>query len=136
MSAERNAEIAKQLILTMKAHGGPDPGLVTPDFGWWMSFHHSIMNLDEMRQHIKNVALPPLEMEVIGVAAGEDRVAVEVQGRCLLPGGVRYDNNYCFVMVFRDGLVCQVREYCDTKLAADTVGMHASREKPAPQQPA
>ena len=120
MSPETNKDLAVRFVTTMSDHGGPDERLITDDFAWWSSYHHGVMNIREIKAMIGDIALPPLKMEVIGLAAGDDRVAVEVQGRCELPDGRRYDNNYCFIVVIRYGRVCEMREYCDTKLAADT----------------
>jgi uncharacterized protein len=43
-------------------------------------------------------------------------------GRNELRDGRRYDNNYCWVFHFQDGLVNEVREYMDTQVVTDTFG--------------
>jgi len=51
-----------------------------------------------------------------------DFVVVEHSGRNELPDGRRYDNNYCWVFRFENGLIQDVREYMDTLLVTETFG--------------
>ena len=54
-----------------------------------------------------------------------DFVIVEHSGRNKLPDGRRYDNNYCWVFRFQNGLIQEVREYMDTQLVTETFGEEA-----------
>jgi ketosteroid isomerase-like protein len=119
MTTESLTGLATRFLSNMRE---PDASMVAEDFQWWMSFRPDTMNLDEFREHVRHIALPPIDMEIIGLGEAPDRVTVEVQGRCLLPDGRRYDNNYCFIVIFRGRKIREVREYCDTKLAADLFG--------------
>jgi len=47
---------------------------------------------------------------------------VEHSGRNELPDGRRYDNNYCWVIRFKDSSIQEVREYMDTQLVTETFG--------------
>ena len=49
-------------------------------------------------------------------------MVVEHSGRNELPDGRRYDNNYCWVLRFKDGSIHEVREYMDTQLVTETFG--------------
>lgn len=62
---------------------------------------------------------------VHGIHGDGDTVIVEHSGRNELPDGRRYDNNYCWIFRFRDGLIREVREYMDTQLVTETFGTHA-----------
>jgi ketosteroid isomerase-like protein len=62
------------------------------------------------------------EMTVIATTAEGDRVAIELQGKCGLTNGKRYDNVYHFMLECKDGKVRRVKEYCDTQLAAGVFG--------------
>ena len=42
--------------------------------------------------------------------------------RAALPGGRRYDVEYCFVFELRDGLISRVREYLDTRRGLEMFG--------------
>lgn len=99
--------------------------LVSDDFTWWTSYHHGPMTMAEIKAMVSDLAMPPsMTKEIIGVAGERGRIAIEVQGRCQLPDGRRYDNNYCFVVVVEKGRVKEMREYCDTLLAANTFNRH------------
>ena len=58
-------------------------------------------------------------IEVTGVTAEGERVAIEGTGRGRLRNGRDYDNSYHFLMIVRDGRVLSVREYMDSAHVAD-----------------
>ena len=58
-------------------------------------------------------------IEVTGVTAEGERVAIEGAGRGRLLNGRDYDNRYHFLMIVRDGRVLSVREYMDSEHVAD-----------------
>lgn len=49
---------------------------------------------------------------------GGDVVVLQARGSNLTRSGERYDNDYVFVMHFRDGQIAKYEEYCDTELIA------------------
>jgi ketosteroid isomerase-like protein len=120
--SEKNRELAIRFVTTMRDHGGLDERLITDDFEWWASYHHGVMNCAEIKAMVAGLTKMPRlpEMIIIGMTVEGDRVAVEAAGRCVLPDGKPYNNAYHFVLLFREGRIRMVREYCDTKLAADT----------------
>ena len=69
---------------------------------------------------------PGSSVQVHFVHADGDSVVVEHSGRNALPGGRRYDNNYCWVFRFHNGLIQEVREYMDTQLVTETFGADQS----------
>jgi ketosteroid isomerase-like protein len=50
------------------------------------------------------------------VIDGGDIIVVQARGQNLARNGARYDNDYCFVIHFRDGKIAVYEEYCDTDL--------------------
>jgi uncharacterized protein len=58
-----------------------------------------------------------LRMTVLSSLAEGDRVALEVASSGDLKNGREYRQEYHFVMEFRDGKICAVREYLDTQHA-------------------
>ena len=52
------------------------------------------------------------------VIDGGDVVVVQARGKNLTRDGQRYDNDYAFVIHFRDGKIARYEEYCDTELIA------------------
>jgi uncharacterized protein len=65
---------------------------------------------------------PSSTVVVRAIHADGDVVVVEHSGRNELPDGRRYDNNYCWVFRFRNGLIQEVREHMDTQLVTETFG--------------
>jgi ketosteroid isomerase-like protein len=49
---------------------------------------------------------------------GGDVVVLQARGRNLTRDGKRYDNDYAFVIHFRQGKIARYEEYCDTELIA------------------
>jgi ketosteroid isomerase-like protein len=58
-------------------------------------------------------------IEITGVTAEGERVAIEGAGRGPLRNGRQYDNRYHFLVEVRDGRVRSVREYMDSAHVAD-----------------
>jgi len=58
-----------------------------------------------------------LRMTVKSAIAEGDRVAVEVESRGELTNGRIYSQQYHFLLEFRGGKICAVREYLDTQHA-------------------
>ena len=69
---------------------------------------------------------PSSRIEVHRLHADADCVVIEHTGRNELPDGRRYDNNYCWIFRFQDGLIREVREYMDTQLVTETFGSDAT----------
>lgn len=59
---------------------------------------------------------------VLGITAEGDRVAFESVGQADCINGERYANRYHCLVLFKNDEIVEVREYCDTKYAADTLG--------------
>jgi hypothetical protein len=62
-----------------------------------------------------------IAFEVLDVTAEDNRVALSAAGRGELVNGVTYENDYCFVMFFRDGKIERLQEMFDTKRADEVI---------------
>jgi ketosteroid isomerase-like protein/ribosomal protein S18 acetylase RimI-like enzyme len=49
---------------------------------------------------------------------GGDVIVLQARGKGVARDGQRYDNDYAFVIHFRDGKIARYEEYCDTELIA------------------
>jgi ketosteroid isomerase-like protein len=58
-----------------------------------------------------------LRMTVKSAVAEGDKVALEVESHGELTNGRLYSQQYHFLLEFRDGKICAVREYPDTRYA-------------------
>jgi uncharacterized protein len=104
--------------------------VMSDDVAWhWMGFHRWSRNFEGKQAIIdaffggSSQMLPPSSRIVVRRIHGDGDVAVaEHSGQNELPGGERYDNNYCWVLRFECGAIKEVREYMDTQLVTDPFG--------------
>jgi ketosteroid isomerase-like protein len=74
-----------------------------------------------------------LQMTVLSSIAEGERVALEVVSSGDLKNGRRYRQEYHFLIEFRDGMICAVREYLDTQHAHDVwIAAFSSQHAEAP----
>jgi ketosteroid isomerase-like protein len=97
---------------------------LTDDATWWIAGKPGVTPTSGMNDRRKLARLfdnmmaqlkDGLQMTVKGIIAEGDRVAVEVESRGELKNGRVYNNEYHFVLTFRDGKISAVREYLDTQ---------------------
>ncbi len=93
-----------------------------PDVTWWILGHGDM----DRATFIQSVATGLLiaerrTAEIVGLTAEGDRVAVEARSEMVFPDKV-YRNEYHNLLVIRDGLIVEGREYMDTRLAAAAFG--------------
>lgn len=69
--------------------------------------------------YFKRTLKEGIRFEILNMTAEEDRVSVESEGFSELQNGVAYNNQYHFLFFLRNGKVCKLKEYLDTKLADD-----------------
>ena len=73
-------------------------------------------------QMLKSATKQGIEFRVLNLTAEADRVAAEVEGYSTLVNGVPYNNQYHMLFFIRDGKICRMKEYCDTKLVDAALG--------------
>jgi uncharacterized protein len=71
---------------------------------------------------LKQATKNGIDFKLLNLTAEEDRVAVEAEGYSTLVNGTPYNNQYHFLFFIRDGKVCRLKEYMDTKLVQDSLG--------------
>jgi len=55
--------------------------------------------------------------QILSMTAEDDRVASEADGRATLKNGAEFVNHYVHLFRFRDGKICEVKEFSDTAIA-------------------
>jgi uncharacterized protein len=101
-----------------------DESILTDDVSWWAPGHGSIskLQIQAMTQTVKAMLAGPLTIEVRGIAASGNRVAVEAESHADLLNGKVYANTYHFLFLFRQDRICLVKEYNDTLHASKIFG--------------
>jgi uncharacterized protein len=65
------------------------------------------------------------------VIDGGDIIVLQANGKNRTRDGQRYDNEYAFIIHFRDGKIVRFEEYCDTELIARVLpDRHAAKSLP------
>ena len=89
---------------------------------WSRTFEGKQVVVDTLFGGATETLGPSSSIALRHIHADGDSVVVEHSGRNTLPDGRRYDNNYCWILRFQNGLIQEVREYMDTQLVTETFG--------------
>ena len=108
-----------------KGNGAPFWDACHDDVVWRTIGHGSWSGEFVRKQTIIEEIFRPLNRALVERATlpvrvidGGDVVVVQARGKGLTHDGRRYDNDYAFVIHFRDGKIALYEEYCDTDLIA------------------
>lgn len=93
-----------------------------PDVQWWVLGQGAVdrKRFNELVRY-GLLAAHKRSVRIIGITAEGDRVAYEAEGEMVFADRV-YRNHYHNLLVIRDGLIVEGREYMDTKAVAETFG--------------
>jgi uncharacterized protein len=122
MSTEQNRKTAIAFVESMPKTG-IDVNVVTDDAQWWvpgtgwLSRAQFMVLVEKFGERVAG----PVTLTVQGVTAEGDRVAVEAEAHAALKNGKIYRNTYHFLFIFRDGKICQAKEYNDTLHAREVL---------------
>jgi ketosteroid isomerase-like protein len=58
------------------------------------------------------------QLHVENVIVQDDQAVVELHSLATAKNGMRFDNHYCWVVYFRDGVIVRVRAYLDSAMVA------------------
>jgi uncharacterized protein len=129
MTSEQNRKVAEELFARLSA--GDVPGALatmTEDATWLAAGRRELLpaagtyNKERLARLFKAMLgqlKNGLRMRVKGVIADGDKLAVEAESYGELANGRVYNQQYSFVIEFRSGKICAVREYLDTQHAYD-----------------
>jgi ketosteroid isomerase-like protein len=110
--SDANRETAVRLLKSVVT-GRPDFDAVAPDAVWWVTGQPETP-LRAFVNGLNEKFVFPGRLEVLGVTAERDRVAVEAESFLDTKIGRPYNNRYHFLVEFRGGQVVRVKEYCNT----------------------
>lgn len=125
MGTSENKQLVTELFGHLSAARRPQAlELLAEDATWWapgvgtMPKSQFAQLINQMDAILKG----PIKLTIKRMTAEDDRVAVEAESDGDLVNGKHYHNVYHFLVVIRAGKVREVKEYNDTKYAADTFG--------------
>ncbi|OQS13452.1 hypothetical protein B0T36_19860 [Nocardia donostiensis] len=87
---------------------------------WSKSFEGKQAVLGELFGGVDESLSDSYSVQVHKILADGDHVVVEHTGSNATPDGRQYNNNYCWIFAFKDGLITEIREYMDTQLVSET----------------
>ncbi|MDB6063588.1 MAG: hypothetical protein JWM78_3691 [Verrucomicrobiaceae bacterium] len=88
----------------------------------WLIYRWSGQEFAAAPKAMSTLLKTPVVMEIVGMIAEDNEVAVEAQTDAELQNGKRYNNAYHFVFVIRDSKIAEVREYCCSHLVQECFG--------------
>ena len=125
MGASENKQLVAELFGHFSAGRKQQAlDLLADDATWWapgigvLSKSHFAELMGQMDAIVKG----PIKMTLKRMTAEDDRVAAEAESDGDVANGNHYHNTYHFLVVIRGGKIREVKEYNDTKYAADVFG--------------
>jgi ketosteroid isomerase-like protein len=116
------AELAWTFLQCLCQGGDVDEcfALLRDDFTYWSVVTRTAIDKATLRQEIdQRNRRVETTLELIRCVTDGDSVVIEAQSEGVTADGVPYANPYVFLFETRDGLICSLREYSDTRLAEE-----------------
>lgn len=104
--------------------------MMSADGTWWIGGKTELFSLAGLKSKEEMTAIlmemvpgteDGLEIRPLSMIAEGDSVACEAESYGVLANGRVYNNQYHFLVTFRDGEITQVKEYLDTMHTADVL---------------
>ena len=137
-----NAELVSAIFAEVaKGNGAPFWDACHDDVVWRTIGHGSWSGEFVGKQTIIDEIFRPLNRVLVERATrpvrlidGGEVVVLQARGEGLTHDGRRYDNDYAFVIHFREGKIARYEEYCDTDLIARVLPDRiAAKSMPKPE---
>lgn len=125
MSIERNKQVAAEFFARLTANDSVGAlALLADDATWWISGKPEALpfagvydkaRLSRLFANMAKQLKSGLAMTVKGAIGEGDKVAMEVESLGELTNGRTYQQQYHFLIEFREGKISSVKEYLDTQ---------------------
>lgn len=125
MSIERNKQVAAEFFARLTAKDSVGAlALLADDATWWISGKPEALpfagvydkaRLSRLFANMAKQLKSGLAMTVKGAIGEGDKVAMEVESLGELTNGRTYQQQYHFLIEFREGKISSVKEYLDTQ---------------------
>ena len=137
MSAEKN----KQLMQTIFAEIATGSGAlfaatladnvvmrVTGQYSWSRTFTGKDAVMRDLYAYVRSLVERGSRTIPLNIFADGDHVIVEARGAMMTRTGQKYDNEYCLIYRFEGGKIVEMREYCDSLLCEERLGLFPGTE--------
>ena len=118
-----HAELAWMFLQCVSEGGDVDEGftLLSDDFTYWSLYTRLALDKENFRRAVEQrLRVVQIEVELLRCINEGDTVVVEAMAETSAsPEGKRYHSPFIVVFETRDGLIVSMREYSDTKSAAE-----------------
>jgi ketosteroid isomerase-like protein len=98
---------------------------VTGQYTWSKTFRGKRELLTGLYGYLRTLLDGPGATIAERFIADGDHVVVEARGDMVTRDGVPYRNEYCYVYRLRDGMIVEIREYCDSIMCETVLGPFA-----------
>jgi len=124
------AELAWMFLQSLCEDGDLDEGftLLSDDFVYWSNVTRASADKEFLRRAAEwRKSIVEITLDLVSCINEGETVVVEAQGDGITTGGVRYDSPYVYIFQTHDGLITSMREYGDTRLAMEALGVAQQR---------
>jgi uncharacterized protein len=119
------SELAWMFLQCLSDGGDVDEcfGLLSDDFTYWSIQTRRSVDKTELRRDVeRRKHRVEISFDLVQCFNDGENVVIEAQADGVTADGVRYDSPSVFIFETRDGLIASLREYSDTRLAAQVFG--------------
>jgi uncharacterized protein len=123
------AELAWMFLQCLSDGGDVDEcfGLLSNDFTYWSVQSRESIDKAALRREIaRRKGLADINLDLIRCFNDGESVVIEAVVDGQTADGVHYENPTVFIFETRNGLIMSLREYSDTRLAAEVFGPASS----------
>ena len=97
--------------------------LLSDDFSYWSLLTGESIGKDALRAEVeRRRRLLRITLDLSRCINEHETVVIEAYGRCVTADGRRYDSPVVFIVDTHDGQIVSVREYSETRFAAEVFG--------------
>jgi ketosteroid isomerase-like protein len=135
MSSEANKKLMQEIFADIAHGNGALFGAtladnvvmrVTGQYSWSRTFLGKDAVLRDLYGYVRRRVEPGAKTLALNFIAEGDFVVVEARGDMTSKQGGKYDNEYCLIYRLHNGKIVEMREYCDSLLCEQRLGVFPS----------
>ncbi len=137
MSAETNKQLMQAIFAEVATGSGvlfaatlaDDVVMrVTGQYSWSRTFTGKEAVMRDLYGYVRSLVERGSRTIPLNIFADGDHVVVEARGAMTTKAGEKYENEYCLIYRFAGGKIVEMREYCDSVLCEQRLGLFPGGE--------